>query len=305
MRYSVQAAAIATGVSESRLRTWERRYGVPLPARSESGRRLYEEADLAVVRRMAALVGAGIPASEAARGALTERAIEQLAPAGVAADPRVAELVEAARALDAAHIATLLAAASTVQRGGGGGWGVAVDALVTPALARMREEWADGRLALAGERLTLEAAHVALAVAFARADEPPPHARLVLLASPQDEHHELPLRALSLLLRERALRVVSLGADLPAAELASATALLAPAAVCIVGTGVTSGGALAQAARAVVGCGLPLQLFIGGAVVASGHMPDSAPGVRLAGSVVAMADAIAQVLAVPARRRRR
>ncbi|MBM4415144.1 MAG: MerR family transcriptional regulator [Chloroflexi bacterium] len=96
MRYTVQAASIVTGVSESRLRTWERRYGVPLPSRSESRRRWYEEADLVVARRMAALVAAGIPVSEAARGALTERAIEQRVPATAAEDPRVGELVEAA-----------------------------------------------------------------------------------------------------------------------------------------------------------------------------------------------------------------
>ena len=31
MKYTVQAASKATGVSSARLRTWERRYGVPPP----------------------------------------------------------------------------------------------------------------------------------------------------------------------------------------------------------------------------------------------------------------------------------
>ncbi|MBM3140053.1 MAG: MerR family transcriptional regulator, partial [Chloroflexi bacterium] len=69
MRYTVKAAARATGVSESRLRTWERRYGIPKPARSETGRRLYDDGDLRVIRRMAALVGAGLPAAQAAEAA--------------------------------------------------------------------------------------------------------------------------------------------------------------------------------------------------------------------------------------------
>ncbi|MCA9849313.1 MAG: MerR family transcriptional regulator, partial [Dehalococcoidia bacterium] len=34
MRYTVRAAARATGVTEGRLRTWERRYGIPKPGRS-------------------------------------------------------------------------------------------------------------------------------------------------------------------------------------------------------------------------------------------------------------------------------
>ena len=45
---SQMAAARSLGVSEARLRNWERRYGVPCPARSESGRRLYSEAEMAM-----------------------------------------------------------------------------------------------------------------------------------------------------------------------------------------------------------------------------------------------------------------
>ena len=69
MRYSVGAAARATGVAESRLRTWERRYGIPSPGRSDSGRRLYDDADIEVIRQMASLVDRGIPAALAAEAA--------------------------------------------------------------------------------------------------------------------------------------------------------------------------------------------------------------------------------------------
>ena len=53
MAYSIKAAAMATGISESCLRTWERRYGIPRPTRSSSGRRRFDESDLGVIRRMA------------------------------------------------------------------------------------------------------------------------------------------------------------------------------------------------------------------------------------------------------------
>jgi MerR family transcriptional regulator, light-induced transcriptional regulator len=66
MRSSVGAAARATGITAGRLRTWERRYGIPAPARSMSGRRIYEDADLETIRRMAALVDSGVPAALAA-----------------------------------------------------------------------------------------------------------------------------------------------------------------------------------------------------------------------------------------------
>ena len=66
VNYTVKAAARATGISESRLRTWERRYGVPTPGRSATGRRRYDDDDLAVIRQMAALVEGGLSAADAA-----------------------------------------------------------------------------------------------------------------------------------------------------------------------------------------------------------------------------------------------
>ena len=67
MEYNPKAAAAATGITESTLSSWERRYGLPKPKRSKSGRRLYTEADIAIIQRMALLLETGIAASQAAR----------------------------------------------------------------------------------------------------------------------------------------------------------------------------------------------------------------------------------------------
>lgn len=75
MSYSVRAAALATGVSGDRLRTWERRYGVPAPVRATNGRRLYDDGDLAVIRRMAMLVESGWSAVSAAAAVREETAL--------------------------------------------------------------------------------------------------------------------------------------------------------------------------------------------------------------------------------------
>ncbi len=41
-----------TGVGVHTLRAWERRYGVPRPARTEGGQRLYTVDDVDLVKRM-------------------------------------------------------------------------------------------------------------------------------------------------------------------------------------------------------------------------------------------------------------
>ena len=71
MQYNAKAASNATGIAEETLKTWERRYGVPKPQRSETGWRQYTDEDLALIRRMAQLLDSGMSASNAAR-ALTE-----------------------------------------------------------------------------------------------------------------------------------------------------------------------------------------------------------------------------------------
>ena len=48
--YTIKQASQLTGVPEASLRAWERRYGVVVPARNESGYRVYDQAALAPSR---------------------------------------------------------------------------------------------------------------------------------------------------------------------------------------------------------------------------------------------------------------
>src|SRR4051794_14179003 len=64
--YTIKQASRLTGVSETSLRAWERRYGVVVPGRTESGYRLYDEEALAAVSAMRRLVAEGWTAAKAA-----------------------------------------------------------------------------------------------------------------------------------------------------------------------------------------------------------------------------------------------
>ncbi|WP_289017000.1 MerR family transcriptional regulator [uncultured Ornithinimicrobium sp.] len=75
VRYTVKQVSGLTGVAADRLRAWERRYGVVEPGRSESRYRLYDDVDVARLRKMAELVQAGTPASLAAEQVRDLRAI--------------------------------------------------------------------------------------------------------------------------------------------------------------------------------------------------------------------------------------
>lgn len=103
-----------TGMAEATLRAWERRYGIPVPARTSGGHRLYSEDDAGRIARIQRLVDQGWSVHAAARKVLNEASsaldlgtvARELGDAIEAFDtPRLqqsmAELVAGASAVDA------------------------------------------------------------------------------------------------------------------------------------------------------------------------------------------------------------
>jgi DNA-binding transcriptional MerR regulator len=64
-RYNIRAVARMTGVPAPTLRSWERRYGFPAPARTPTARRLYSEEDVRAVRWVRAQTERGLAAAQA------------------------------------------------------------------------------------------------------------------------------------------------------------------------------------------------------------------------------------------------
>lgn len=64
--YRINWVAEQTGIPETTLRAWERRYGVPEPERTPSGYRIYSVDDVRKVQRMRELCAGGMSPSQAA-----------------------------------------------------------------------------------------------------------------------------------------------------------------------------------------------------------------------------------------------
>lgn len=73
--YSIGAVSRMLGVETSTLRSWEERYGVVVPARSEGGQRLFSRDQVDQLRAVAELVAGGLQPREAHR-LLEDRAID-------------------------------------------------------------------------------------------------------------------------------------------------------------------------------------------------------------------------------------
>lgn len=297
MNYTVRAAARATGVSEGRLRTWERRYGIPKPARSGTGRRLYDDDDLAMIRRLAALTEAGVSAAEAAEAVLAEAqagVIVAEVPASAPTpplDPAVEALVVAARTFDEAAVSSLLAEATRQY-----GWPTIFDRVIFPALRRTGDAWERGELLPVHEHFLSELLRREVMAEVVRTPLHEGGAR-VILACPPAERHDIGLLGLWLALRSAGLHVVYLGSDVPREALLSAIEQLRPAAVVFVAIASTSRAEMVISARAVTTARQSPRVFLGGPAVDGTDGVAELLGVRLPPTIEESAAMVAAAVA--------
>ncbi len=206
---TIQRASQLLGVPAPTIRSWERRYGVPVADRSSGGHRRYTGVQLDQLRRMRDLIARGRRTAEAAA----------LVKAGHATSPGplIEAFVQAAYELAPGGIARTLDAARETL-----GLDRTVDEVLLPAMRVVGEWWHAGRIDVAHEHLATNATQGWLArVASTGPLRPLPP--IILCCGPLD-HHTLGLEAIAALLRQRHWDCRMLGARTPAESLAHAVA---------------------------------------------------------------------------------
>ena len=291
MNYSIKAAAMATGVNESRLRTWERRYGIPQPDRSAKGQRQFDDGDLMVIRRMSVLINSGVRASDAAEVVLAEgpsEIPESITPKRV--HPLVDLLVQKALDFDGGWI-TRIVHDSIFSAG----WAPTMERIVFPALGRLTRYWGEARTTLAHVRFAHELIRSEIAAELVRLGQPDAAGPTVMLSCVEDDEYDVAAMSLALLLRLVDLPVMYLGRSVPCHDLIQAAKQVKPKAVCIIGTRRASPGVLNRCARALLASRLQSQLFVGGSVLTRRDAPEI-PGMHLPQSLIAASERIEQSL---------
>jgi MerR family transcriptional regulator, light-induced transcriptional regulator len=219
-----------TGVSPELLRAWESRYGVVQPSRSPGGFRLYSAEDERRVRTMIALIAGGLSASEAASQALSPRpGSTAVADARPLTEALAIELRSALDTFDgprAHHAIDRLFDTVSIET-------VLTDVLV-PYLQELGERWQRGEASVAQEHFASNLIRGRLlAVGRDWAASP---GRPLVLASPPDEEHDLPLIMFGIAMSRRGARIVYLGADTPVETIRDAVTATDPDAVILSAT---------------------------------------------------------------------
>jgi DNA-binding transcriptional MerR regulator/methylmalonyl-CoA mutase cobalamin-binding subunit len=218
--YTIKQASRLTGVSEASLRAWERRYGVVVPHRNESGYRLYDDQDLAAVSTMRRLVDAGWSAKEAGRAVssgtaptLVERHVDPPEPSGFEDQPDAVTamhlFLSSAAEMDTSGIEESLDAGFAL-----GSFEHVVDSWLFPTLEALGEGWARGEIDVAGEHAASHAVHRRLSAAFEAAGSRS-RGPAVVIGLPRGSQHDLGALAFATAARRRGLDVLYLGANVP------------------------------------------------------------------------------------------
>jgi methylmalonyl-CoA mutase cobalamin-binding subunit len=223
--YTIKQAARLTGVPESSLRAWERRYGVGATRRNSAGYRIYDQAALAAVSTMRSLVAAGWSAAEAADAVLAgtvpahATGVDRISADGSAepdGHPNAATYME--RFLSSAALMRPPGLDESLDRGFAlGSFEHVVDSWLFPTLEALGEGWARGEIDVAGEHAASNAVHRRLAAAFEAAGSRS-RGPSVVVGLPPGSRHELGALAFATAIRRRGLDVLYLGADVPAAS---------------------------------------------------------------------------------------
>ncbi len=257
--YNLKAVLNETGLSADVLRAWERRYGLPQPQRTQGGQRLYSQFDISMLKWLKARQGEGLSISraverwketvQAGRDPLVDFPLLEstLIPHSVAASETQMELLRL-RWIDACLKFDETAADQALNQAFGL---YPVETVCT--------EFVQRGLNIIGERWfqresSVQQEHFASALAARRlemliASTPAPtRLQAVLVGCPPGEFHTFPALLLTLFLRRRGLKLVYLGADVPAERLMDTILVVRPDLVVLSAQRLSTAASLSQLA---------------------------------------------------------
>lgn len=246
-KLSIGALSRATGIPVETLRTWERRYGFPVPERKPSGHRVYAMSHVPRLRRIAEALARGHRASEAVTASnkdltvlleVTPLVTGNVSRVTTREDPTIFALLKAVEAFDTEQLTHLL-----TEDGRRLGILPFLVTRIAPLIHAVGEEWAAARLGIHHEHFLSERVSDllrALRLPFEERARGP----LIIFASLPGEEHGLGLQMAALLLASVGCRILYLGTGVPPTQIAGLARDINAHAVAVSVSSANRGGAM-------------------------------------------------------------
>lgn len=248
--FNIKAVVQQTGVPADTVRAWERRYGLPLPERTPTGRRLYSADDIAAIRWLRERTAGGLTISQAIQ---QYQSLGTTAPAPLT--PVVAEkqttpiatndLLPALLAFDESQANILINQAFALYQ--------VEDVclqILHPALRAIGEQWLRGEALIAQEHFATHLIQRRLHALLAAYTPTVSRGRIVI-ACTAEEQHEIGILILSVFLVRRGWQVIYLGANVPQSDIVQVCVRLQPLLLCLSATNQHTAQSLIATAAAV------------------------------------------------------
>ena len=267
--HPIQVAVRRAGISADVLRAWEKRYATVTPRRTETGRRLYSDADIERLRLIKqAMIGgrrigdvAALSTADLARLVEEDREEAHADPtppgATAGAVDFLASALEAVRRADQAALRAGLSRALLQLAPAR-----FIDEVATPFMHRMGDMWERGEVTPGHEHAASEVMRQLLTEVLGML-HPETGARTLVVATPSGQRHELGALLAATTAALEGWRVTYLGPDLPTTAIARVALDTQATAVALSVTAADAElPAQLKALRRAVGKELPI--FVGG-----------------------------------------
>jgi DNA-binding transcriptional MerR regulator/methylmalonyl-CoA mutase cobalamin-binding subunit len=265
---TIAAVSSLLGIPVPTIRSWERRYGFPSPARTQGQHRRYSIEDVDLLRKLR---------DEITRGYRTRDAVDIVRAEAQGERPR-SELLD--RFLDGAMRLDPAALRETLASGVDSiGVEPTIRDIALPAMREMGSRWKAGVCDTANERLATEAVRVWLARQSAMAAPAFRPWPLVLACGPKDLH-TIGLEAFGVVLARRGWSVRTLGPLTPVASLVAAVRAAEARGAVVTGQRTVSRRAAVEAIEAVDALA-GVQAFYAGAAFGPASARKDVPGTYL------------------------
>jgi methanogenic corrinoid protein MtbC1 len=264
--YNLKVVVRETGIKPDTLRAWERRYGLPEPARTTGRHRLYSQRDIEIIKWLIRRQEDGLSISRAVElwrsqvsdgidpliAEIPQPSILDQIPAGAALDQLRDTWIEACLNFDEATADYVLSQSFALYPPE-----TACQEILQRGLSHIGDLWYQGEASVQQE-------HFASALAIRRLDAliaaspPPSRPGSILVGCPPGEEHSFPPLLITLMLRQRGWKVIYLGANVPLARFESTVDSLKPNLVVLSAQQLYSAASLLEVVYSLQNTGVPI-----------------------------------------------
>lgn len=305
--YNIKVVLNQTGIAADTLRAWERRYGLPVPQRTQGGHRLYSDYDIETIKWLMDRQNEGLSISRAVdlwneqiasgsdplAGAASESLSSPMAVPPAAPDSTLSTLradwVSACSDFDEVAAEQILNQAFSL---------FPIEAVCTELIQKGMSDignlWYENKLSVQQE-------HFASSLAMRRIDAllsaapAPTRKETIIVGCPADEWHTFTPLMISLFLRRRGFRIIYLGANVPADRFVETVKDTKANLVLLVAQQLVSAATLQGAANALANKNIPVA-FGGRIFTLRPNLKDYIPGYFLGNEIDSAINEIEKVL---------